>query len=114
MDSDTVFGAACCAIPLGGVVVDRACVGWAPLAVDPTDPVWPAATRALLHKEGVAAGALAFAATTAAMRARMGNALETSTSAACVKKARALTKALGKDGAIYLSRPIPKNLEYIM
>ena len=90
MDSLTVFGAAFYAIAVGGVVVD------------PADPAWPAATRALLPEVAGAAGALP--ATMAAIRARMGNALETSTSAACVKKARALTKALGKDGAIYLDQ----------
>ena len=92
MDSLTVFGAAFCAIAVGGVVVD------------PADPTRPAATRALLPEVAGAAGALPAFATMAAIRARMGNALETSTSAACVKKARALTKALGKDGAIYLDQ----------
>ena len=92
MASDTVFGAAFCTIAVGGVVVD------------PADPAWPAATRALLPEVAGAAGALPAFATMAAIRARMGNALETSTSAACVKKERALTKALGKDGAIYLDQ----------
>ena len=90
MDSLTVFGAAFCAIAVGGVVVD------------PADPARPAATRALLPEVAGAAGALPAA--LAAIRASMGNALETSKSAACVKKARALTKALGKDGGIYLDQ----------
>ena len=71
MDSDTVFGAACAAIPVGGVFVDGAFVGWALLAGDPADPAWPAAARALLHGGGVAAEALPFAtAAMGSMRAR--------------------------------------------
>ena len=54
MASDIVFGAAFCTIAVGGVVVD------------PADPAWPTATMALLPEVA------------AAIRASMGNALETS------------------------------------
>ena len=66
MASDTVFGAAFCAIAVGGV------------CVDPADPAWPAATRALLHEVAGAAGALPSIVALAAIRASMGNARENS------------------------------------